>query len=422
MAKGNNISVIGADYYRDYIPTEKPENLIGNSVNNAARVVYANSQRNSTYLLVSNDQTSQFINKGDGNGRYVTKTITYAPVAGSGYETIDLPTPDGSIFGGMWIRTESNQFKIQNFDPAKSYAFSMKVKNAGSTEGVRVGLSMTNYGTASESYTKEYGTEGMLLTSEYQEFNATIKPGTGYNPSAASHNLMVGAPIGTKANSVIHIDLTDDEAVYFAEEVAYDISVSVDEATVSAGGSVNATATVENQVGVAGYLDQDVEWYVMNTERNQFVEGFTVTETANGVTVTVGDAVEIGTYDIVAVSDKYSMAKGARIEVTEVAEAVTEFELIQDQGAVMFVAKVENSAANAIRFVLVSYIGTVMDKVLYNNDVEVVDGVAELEFIPDDVFENGTVVKGFIWDSLSGMNAIDNLTGKSNSITINTAE
>lgn len=60
-------------------------------------------------------------------------------------------------------------------------------------------------------------------------------------------------------------------------------------------------------------------------------------------------------------------------------------------------------------------------KLLYNDDVEVVDGTAVLEFIPEDVFQNGTVIKAFIWDSLSGMNAIDNITGASDSITINTA-
>ena len=206
--------------WADYVPSDtRPENLVSNGTNNAARLIYASSPRNSHYVTLGNT-TDKWIASATG-GRYDTKTFLAEPTAddiANGYEKIDLPENTTSEFAGYWINT--GMLSISGFDKDKSYVVSFKVKNAGTTENVKFGIGMSNYSTATESYSKEYGAEGMALTSEYQTFNGTIKPSADFNADAKEQGIIIGMPVGTKVSSRVHLDLTDDDAVYIAEETA----------------------------------------------------------------------------------------------------------------------------------------------------------------------------------------------------------
>ena len=72
---------------------------------------------------------------------------------------------------------------------------------------------------------------------------------------------------------------------------------------------------------------------------------------------------------------------------------------------------------------LVSYNSNgVMQKIVAKDNVDVVNGSASVELIPEETFANGTVIKAHIWDSLSDMRPITNITGNSTELTITTAE
>ena len=54
-----------------------------------------------------------------------------------------------------------------------------------------------------------------------------------------------------------------------------------------------------------------------------------------------------------------------------------------------------------------------------SDEVTVKDGKAECDIFFDEVLENGTIVKAFVWD---GMRPIENINNFETTIVINTAE
>lgn len=209
-------------------------------------------------------------------------------------------------------------YKQVSFAADTSYVFSLKAKKtAGDT--VKLGMAITNETSGGVAYSKEYATDGALLTSDYQTVGSTIKTPSGADFSSKSV-LVAGFPAGVSNNSVVNIDLSAEGNVYLAAEQAYDIKTTKvsGNSELVAGDSASFAAEVVNQIGSSGYLDQNFTWYALNTERTETVSGITVTPSADTKTaaISIGSAVAAGQYDIVAYSNNYSMAKGYRITVS----------------------------------------------------------------------------------------------------------
>ena len=162
---------------------------------------------------------------------------------------------------------------------------------------------------------KEYPNypDGATVSTDYT--NPTTIFGTLKMPSNTTDkypHIVVGYPEGGTKTHNVGFDLN---SFYIAEEAANKIEVTADKTTMYAGigDSINVSASVLNQVGSEGYIEQGVTWYAVNTERNAEVSGLSVS--AEGV-VTATDKVTPGEYAIVAVSQANStLVKGITINV-----------------------------------------------------------------------------------------------------------
>lgn len=101
---------------------------------------------------------------------------------------------------------------------------------------------------------------------------------------------------------------------------AVDVKVS----QVANADALTFKAEVINQLGTTqGVNNQKFEWFAMNTERTERIDGITLTPSADTTTVTaeVDEDLADGTYAIVAVATDYGMVKGFNYEKTPAAPA-----------------------------------------------------------------------------------------------------
>ena len=211
-------------------------------------------------------------------------------------------------------------------------------------------MGLTNSdGNWAPTYTLEKGTEGYEVADKE---NWTKIAGTFVAP-CASPFLSAGFMEGEAAGSKMEINLSyiPEEAIYFAEEVAYDIEVTSENPVVASNTTTEFEAKALNQIGSTGSLAQNFTWYIVSADRTEYVEGFTLTESGNKVTVSVDDTVETGVYTIVAVSDDYSLVKGIEITVEEPTYEVKDAILTVENGVA--VAKVTTDVENAKAFLAV---------------------------------------------------------------------
>ena len=83
----------------------------------------------------------------------------------------------------------------------------------------------------------------------------------------------MGFPAGTQTGSAVWLDVSSKDAVYLAEEVAYDINVASEK---KGANEVDFTAKVVNQIGTVGNLAQNFDWVVLDSDKNE-VSGITIT-------------------------------------------------------------------------------------------------------------------------------------------------
>ncbi len=241
------------------------------------------------------------------NGLYINTPL----VVGNNFVKSDGSSYEGDIAGG------------------KSYVYKVQVKNLNPdiTPNIHVRLYDRDGGGA--QYTKEHGSAGMAVTStEWMDLKGTI-----YNAddSSASHTInnrdmvSIGFPTATTyAGSSVGFNLTDESTgmyrMYFAEEKAYDITntLTTGSAVITTANTATFKAQVLNQIGLPGYLDQTFRWMALDSAtRTTEIEGIVITPSQDTATATVGVTADVdpGTYDIVAYSEVYNMAKGYRITV-----------------------------------------------------------------------------------------------------------
>ncbi len=421
MAKGATIKVVGNDYYQDYKPGTKNENLY-RSVTGAqnAHEIFSRSFARTTGAVTTQDAT-------DSNGNVIGMDIN----VGSAIESSTLNPIPGFVTTKVYNgNTALWQENFDGFKKGTSYVFKIRAKDTAQLAGepAKINIAMHNESNnkASISYADQYNgqNEGMTLTGEYQDFIATITPAAGYNESSANQFLSFGFANGTVAGTQIRVDAADD-SIYLAPEQVYDIenTITGDTNLVNSGSSLSLSAKVVNQLDVVGSLDQSFEWAAMDTGRSTFIDGITVTPSADTktATVTVSDQVAEGEYDIVAVSKAYDIVKGVRIKVVPRSELISSFEMIEDAGYLELKAEVTDSEVDQVMFVIAQYAADNSCKGVRCETVNTVNGSASTDIYFDDALENGTKVRAFIWDAKT-LRPIANTKGFVMETTITTAQ
>ena len=403
MAKGFVITVVEPNYYLDYEKGEMPANMIktvsqaggvsslavGFGRTTESRLTYGFTNNYKGYKMTVKDMTAAGPNGAYTNGLYASTNI----LNGNGFKKTD-GTDTGDIAG------------------AKSYVFKMKVKNLNPEDTPYVHAVIYDYDAGGgKQYSKEHGEAGMAVTgSDWVDFKGTIynKDDTHITQTINGRDVFsFGFPTsGVTTGSSVDFNISDESnglyRMYLAEEVAYDITNTLISANATLTDDASATfkAQVVNQIELPGYLNQDIEWRVMNKARTEDVEGFVITEGTDGTATVTVDGAAPGTYDVVACSADYKMAKGFEITV-EPKEEVTliTVNLDEDGKAILEAAEITNSKRANIMFAIASYNGDKLvdaDKVV----VAVADGVAALTDAIAITANAGNKIKVFVWDAV----------------------
>ncbi len=249
-------------------------------------------------------------------------------------------------------------------------------------------------------YTKEYGINGLELTgTDWHEFKGTAKINPAEMDSGNAPWFSVGFSVNCLKGTGADFRYSD---FYLAKEEAYDITNTTTDATTLANGAqATFNAQVVNQIELPGYLDQTIEWRVMNKARTEDVEGFAITPGEDGTATVKVNGAAPGTYEVVAYSADYKMAKG--VEITVVAEEVTKI-IVDDSvagKATLTALEVANTTAEKILAVIASYeTDGAVKKVVDAKKAELTfeDGAAAL-VAPVEITANaGNEIRVFVWD------------------------
>ncbi len=392
MAKGVDITITEPNYYEDYVKGEMPANIYAPKLN--------------TDLYRLQYWVALGASKISAGHTWTDKVVTYKSMLEYDGTTL-AGRPASYRIGGSEIRTELLSELPEN---GETYVVRFKAKNTSTTPAnAKVNFAFyNNYNYSSNDYTKEYGEEGMELTgTDWQVYKGTVKVNPKHS-SLVSQTLREPIPdIGLSVKSlagtsaVISGDDTGENGFYLAKEAAYDITntLASGNATLADGSTASFKAQVVNQIELPGYLNQDIEWRVMNKARTEDVEGFVITEGTDGTATVTVDGAAPGTYDVVAYSADYKMAKGFEITV-EPKEEVTliTVNLDEDGKAILEAAEITNSKRANIMFAIASYNGDKLvdaDKVV----VAVEEGVAALTDAIAITANAGNKIKVFVWDA-----------------------
>lgn len=395
MAKGVNITITEPNYYEDYVAGAMPANmyvpkLTADLYNLQYWVSLGGSNISATHSWTDKYVTFKSLKEYDGT--------TLAGI------------PATYRIGGAEIRTDLLTEYPENDE---IYVVRFKAKNTSTTPAnAKVNFAFyNNYNYSSNDYTKEYGEEGMELTgTDWNVFKGTVKVNPKHS-SLVSQKLREPIPdIGLSVKSlagtsaIISGDDTGENGFYLAKEVAYDITntLTTGSKDMAEGSAATFKAEVVNQIGLPGYIDQDIEWRVMDKAREDDIDGFEISANGSTATITVNGAAA-GTYDVVAYNPANKMAKGFEITVTDAVEEVTEITVDKETPGKFTLknVKVENTDAQNVFVVVASYNGNKLEDADYKADVPVSDGVAELAESITINATAGNKVRVFIWDGLT---------------------
>jgi len=372
--KGLKVTVADIPDYSDYVaPETRPDNLI---TSRATSSLYTG--RNSTAVDISvpasDFYTTRFTFGGDTfqhNGYY--------PVEG-----VHANATNVNGFNGYFPTKNTN------------YVVEIQLKNVEPTVDASPEFAVTMFTDKTKADVRRFN---VTQTDSWQTFKTTIPVEATASTTATSFLLQMG--FGPKGKTPVKGTVIDfnKNAFYIAEEVAFGISANaVSSNKVEQGGTIDLEAAVLNQSGLKGYLEQDFTWIALNADRTETVSGITFASNEEGkVTATVAPTVAEGTYVILAKSSYKGIQKGISIEVTA-PELVTELTIDTSvAGTASLSAKVVNSTANKIMFIIASYNGSKLSE-SKKEEIFVVDGQAVIEGLQIRV-NAGDRIRAFIWDS-----------------------
>lgn len=321
-----SVSASADTAYPDHVPGEIPPNMI-KTVSELGGV---------SAFTVSFGRTTEGRLSYAYSNNYKGYTITAKGEAGG---PMTGTAPKSEYTNGFYIATgiiNGNGFKKADGSDTgdiagnKSYVYKLQVRNLNPDIIPNVHMKLYDYDAGGGSqYDIEHGESGMAVTStDWMDFQGTIfnKDDSHVTQTINGRDVFsFGFPTsGTLAGSSVDFNTADESngkyRPYIAEEVAYDITNTLTSASSEVTTATSATfrAEVTNQIGSTGYLDQTFTWMALDkATRTQYIPGIIITPSADTTTatVTVIDTAEPGTYDIVAYSEKYDMAKGYTITV-----------------------------------------------------------------------------------------------------------
>lgn len=314
---------------------------------------------------------------------------------------------NASGVGGAGISADAYN-AAQNLSAGKKIVIGAKVKATTGTPIIKTSMYHLQ---STPIFPAEYpqASEGFTVSgSQWQDFGATLQiPESGWR--GYEHTIFyLGFVYTGKIWDGPRGFAVKKNSFYMGEERAYDIKVTADSTKWTEGETTAITldATVVNQVGTEGYLNQNVTWHALDATRSFEVPGINVQENSDGTaTVTVAETIPSGVYDIVAVSDAYEdFVRGVRITVVadeEAVERVAVFNLTENNGVAMLSAAVADTGATEIFFAIASYDENnkmIKSEVL---PVTVVDGVATVSGLSIDEIVDGMKIRGFVWENLT---------------------
>ncbi len=311
MAKGYTITVDTPSKYVDYVPGAIPENLIGK---------VGGDNYDLQYIGVDNDGSSTGVKVGH---TYAEKFFTVR--SGAEYDgTTKVGKAAYRQFGA--VLSDSILTEKPHNDVTYAVRFSAR-KNASSPADTKVAFvahDADNYSVNHAS--KNYGTAGLSLTStDWVTYKDVLRIPKKHEQLADRTNnpiLETVFPVDALAGTSFDVSwkYSGTEEFYLAEEAVYDITNTITSGSsdVTYGDTVKLEASVVNQIGIEGYLEQNFTWAVVDAETRKIkADGITVTPSRDTATATVfiGENTAPGKYAIAAFSEDYKIARAVIITV-----------------------------------------------------------------------------------------------------------
>ncbi len=299
--------------YKDHIPTEINDNLIG-SVGGG---IY-----DLQYLSVDND--------GDGSAVQLTRMYSesyFTVTSGAEYDGNSKVGKNSYRQLGAQI---SQSLLRETPSNGTNYVVRFSVRKNSSSPG-DTGVSFVAHDPDNYSVnhtTKNHGQSGLLLTdNEWVTFADTLcVPDKHEHFAQRTNNPILETVFTEDALAGTSFDVSwkaaGTEEFYLAKEKAHDITNTLvsGSADMIYGDTVKLKAQVLNQIGDTGYLKQNFIWKAVDNEtREQETDGIIITPSKDTTTakVFVDSNVPQGEYAIVAYSTDYAIARGFVVTVKE---------------------------------------------------------------------------------------------------------
>ncbi len=410
-----SVSAYGESIYSDYEAGELPENMFKTDREIKQQYYLPNGFVDCVLPSCPQDNNPMVLASKTENGYRITANGKADKVMTGTYPT-DYTNAYGLYFDSRAIKSNNKNSAgtLISGDIAggKNYVYSLQVRNRNSYITPKVHVRLYDSDIPSVLHSKEYGSAGMEITgTDWLELKGTIANTDDSSKTHTENNvdkLSIGFPLSTIAQSSVEINFIDSgEAMhmpYFAEEAAYDITntLTAGAPNLEDGGQAEFKAEILNQVGLTGYLKQEFTWRVMNKDRTAVVDGFVITKGENGTATIKVNGAKAGTYDVVAYSEEYKMAKGVPITVR--GEEVTDIS-IDNSVADKFTLKgveVVKSDAKSILVVVASYTkaeGIKKIKDVGKAELTVKDGAVSLTHSITIDAPQGCDVRIFVWNA-----------------------
>lgn len=113
---------------------------------------------------------------------------------------------------------------------------------------------------------------------DWMPFRATITIPNGFsNSNSYRNNIYCGFPDKTTEGTRFYLDTSNNDSVYFAEEVPWQIKLSYEKSeALEVGDVIDIHAEVVNQAGIKGTLSQNLGWYCVDRSGSSVLNGFNI--------------------------------------------------------------------------------------------------------------------------------------------------
>ena len=312
---------------------------------------------------------SNYIQKPQNSGFAKVSSDNVKMTVGDGYVIIEALADVDSNLGVEGLRVRNvgtNGLPLSfNFEPGKTYLIKAKVRNPEPENDTYFNVSISNSNTDTLAFTTQYGSEGLLLTEEWQEFVGSIIVSENYDIESSDKNLTLGLNSGSIKGSKAEVELS----VYVGDVVPYDIAFNFEKNEVlGADDSFEVSASIVDIIGNDSGFSQEFEWYLLDDEKVNKIDALDIEISEDSTTAKVLTDIysESGVYYLVAKSKKYEgFIKSIRIDVDKPSPEECIKEAIKS-------ANKETLADNVEEYISFLNIMTEIENINYENLAEII--------------------------------------------------